>query len=219
MATRNSQSPRSTNNRGGSKAKNQIVAMLKGDHKKVKKAFKEFEKLDPQEDRESCEALVEQTLAEIEVHAQLEEQIFYPAVRGAIDEQDLIDEAEVEHMTAKVLIEQLKGMDAEDEKFAATFKVLGEYINHHVQEEEGEMFKKLTASGAEWDSVLEEMQAQRMQLMEEKGLPAEDEQADSVDRAQASRRAGLSAGARRGEAEARPQAKSPSRKSSPSEKE
>jgi hypothetical protein len=147
--------------------------MLKADHKKVKKAFKDFEKLDPQEDAESCKALVEQTCAELEVHAQLEEQVFYPAARSAMKEDDLIDEAEVEHMSAKVLIDQLKGMSEDDEKYAATFKVLGEYVNHHVQEEEGEIFKKMTQPDVDWDSVLDDMQQQRMRLLEEKGLPAE----------------------------------------------
>ena len=163
MATRSSSSQ--GKGRGASGAKGKIVAMLKADHKKVKKAFKDFEKMDPQEDPEQCQALVQQTLAEVEVHAELEEQMFYPAARGAIEEEDLIDEAEVEHMTAKVLIGQLKGMGPDEEKYAATFKVLGEYMNHHIQEEEGEMFKQIGAKGAEWDTVLEEMLAQREQLL------------------------------------------------------
>jgi hypothetical protein len=156
-------------------SKNQIIEMLKADHKKVKKAFKDFEKLDPQEDPDTCQSIVEQTCADLEVHSELEEQIFYPAARGALKEADLVDEAEVEHMTTKVLIEQLKGMDTEDEKFAATFKVLGEYINHHVKEEENEMFKQLTRPGVDWDDVLEQMQTHRAQLLEEHGMPAEDE--------------------------------------------
>lgn len=211
MATRNSSSRGAGGSRGSS-PKSQIVAMLKADHKKVKKAFKDFEKMDPQEDPESCRALVEQTLAEIEVHAELEEQIFYPAARGAVKEEDLLDEAEVEHMTAKVLIEQLKGMGPEQEKYAATFKVLGEYINHHVQEEEGEIFKQLGNSGAEWEMVLEEMQSQRMQLMEQKGLPADGEEAGAEEPTRSGRGAGRAAASRRAgtgsEAEARPQASS-----------
>jgi hemerythrin-like domain-containing protein len=212
MATRDS------SGRGASGAKNQIIAMLKADHKKVKKAFKDFEKMDPEEDPQGCQALVEQTLAEIEVHAELEEQIFYPAARGAVKEEDLIDEAEVEHMTAKVLIGQLKGMGPDDEKYAATFKVLGEYLSHHIQEEEGEIFRQLTQAGAEWDTVLQEMQAQREQLMEEKGLPAEGEEAQAETTGAGAGRAGASArmGARGG-AEARPQAASkPSKSSKPS---
>jgi len=206
MATRNS---------SGSGAKNKIVAMLKADHKKVKQALKDFEKIDPEEDPQACQALVEQTLAEIEVHAELEEQLFYPAARGAIDDEELIDEAEVEHMTAKVLIGQLKGMGPEDEKYAATFKVLGEYLKHHIEEEEGEMFRKLSQSGAEWDTVLEEMQTQREQLMQEKGLPAESAEAEVEAEGSRSRATGAAVrtGARSG-GEARPQAASRASKSS-----
>jgi hypothetical protein len=216
MATRNASS-RSSSGRSASGAKNKIIAMLKSDHKKVKKAFKDFQKMDPQEDPQACRALVERTLAEVEVHAELEEQMFYPAARGAIKDEDLIDEAEVEHMTAKVLIEQLKGMGPDDEKYAATFKVLGEYLNHHIQEEEGEMFKQLGAQGAEWDTVLEEMQAQREQLLREKGLPAEGEEGvgqaagSSAGRTSAAARSGM-----RGAGEVRPQAASRSSRSSKS---
>lgn len=218
MATRSS-STRSTSGRGRNTPKNQIIEMLKADHKKVKKAFKEFEKLDPQEEPERCQELVQQTLAEIEVHAQLEEQVFYPAAREAIKEEDLIDEAEVEHMTAKVLIEQLKGMNAEDEKFAASFKVLGEYINHHVKEEEGEMFEQMTRSGVDWESVLQQMQEQRVMLLEEKGLPPEGE-AEEAEGAMSGLRSAASAGrgSARGAGESRPQASSRSSKSG-SEKE
>lgn len=216
MATRNTASSSSGKGRGS--AKTQIVEMLKADHKKVKKAFKDFEKLDPQEDPERAQALVEQTLADVEVHAELEEQVFYPAARQAIKDQELLEEAEVEHMTAKVLIEQLKGMSAEDEKFAATFKVLGEYINHHVKEEEGEMFEQITGRGVDWDQVLEQMQMRRMELMQEKGMPMEDEEMEAS--AAASPR-GSSSAARgaRGEAESRPQASGKRSGSAGSEKE
>jgi hypothetical protein len=218
MPTTRTSTSRSTASAGRSSAKTQIVAMLKADHKKVKKAFKDFEKLDVQEDGDQAEAIVEQTLNDIEIHAQLEEQIFYPAARGAMKEADLIEEAEVEHMTVKVLIEQLKTMNADSEKFAATFKVLGEYIDHHVKEEEGEMFKKLTRPGVDWDSVLEEMQTQRMQLMEERGMPMEDEM-ESSEASSGGSRGAKSARSSRSQGESRPQASSRSSKSSSSEKE
>jgi hemerythrin-like domain-containing protein len=192
--------------RGGAAARNKIIAMLKADHKKVKQAFKDFEKLDAEDDPDSCQALVQQTCAELEVHAELEEQVFYPAARSAMKEDDLIDEAEVEHMTAKVLIGQLKGMNAEDEKYAATFKVLGEYINHHVKEEEGEIFKKMTQPDVDWSSVLDRMQQQRMQLLEEKGLPAEPE-AETRMSARTPAGGAMRSGVR-GESQARPQAAS-----------
>jgi hemerythrin-like domain-containing protein len=219
MGTRETSS-RSTSGSRASSAKNQILSMLKADHKKVRKAFKDFEKMDPQEDPDGCVDLVEQTLQDIELHAELEEQLFYPAVRGAIKEEDLIDEAEVEHMTAKVLMQQLKSLQPEDEKFAATFKVLGEYLNHHIEEEEGQMFKSLTSS-TDWDALLEEMQSQREQLMQKMGMgegqqEAEGEEATSV---MPSAAGGASRGAARPQqSEARPQARE-SKGSSSSEKE
>jgi hypothetical protein len=159
-----------------STAKTQIVDMLKADHQKVKKAFKDFEKLDPETEAEQAEALVAQTLIDIETHATLEEEIFYPQAREAVTEEDLIDEAEVEHMTVKVLIEQLKGMSAKDEKFAASFKVLGEYIDHHVKEEENEMFKRLIGTDVDWDRTLAEMEDRRAELLEATGT--QDEESD-----------------------------------------
>jgi len=144
-----------------------IIEMLKADHKKVKKAFGDFEKLDAQEDSEQCQAIVEQTLGDLQVHATLEEELFYPAARSCLSDEDLIDEAEVEHMTVKVLIEQLKNMAPEDDKYAAMFKVLGEYIKHHVKEEEGELFPKLSRAKFDWDNLHGEMVSRRSELEQE----------------------------------------------------
>jgi len=115
------------------------IALLMEDHEYVKKAFRAFEKMD-QEDQP---ALVKQVCAALKVHTRIEEEIFYPAVRKAIKDPDLMNEAEVEHDSAKSLIRQLERMKPSDPKFAATFTVLGEYVNHHVKEEEEEMFPKV----------------------------------------------------------------------------
>ena len=219
MATRNTTGS-AGGSRGASGAKNQILAMLKADHKKVRKAFKDFEKMDPHEDPDECMDLVEQTLQDIELHAELEEQLFYPAARGAIKEEDLIDEAEVEHMTAKVLMEQLKAMQPEDEKFAATFKVLGEYLNHHIEEEEGQIFKSLTSS-TDWEALLEEMQSQREQLMQKMGMGegaqerGEEGEEASGRTAGAGAQGGAARGGSRSQGEARPQARETKGSSSP----
>ncbi len=158
----------STASRGSSaSARNEAIEMLKADHKRVKKAFRDFEKLDPNEDAEQCQAIVEQVCAELTVHARLEEECFYPAARGALEEPDLIDEAEVEHQSAKDLIAQLQGMGPGDDKYAAKFTVLGEYINHHVKEEEGEMFPQLSRAKLDWDALLQEMTDRRAELMHE----------------------------------------------------
>ena len=86
--------------------------------------------------------MVRKICNELTVHAQIEEEIFYPAVRKAIDDGDLMDEALVEHAGAKELISQLEAMDPEDELYDAKVTVLGEQIDHHVKEEEGEMFPR-----------------------------------------------------------------------------
>ena len=108
------------------------------DHEYVKTAFRAFEKMD----EEDQPALVKQVLQALKVHTRIEEEVFYPAVRKAIKDEDLMNEAEVEHDSAKVLIRQLERMKPSNPKFAATFTVLGEYVNHHVKEEESEMFPK-----------------------------------------------------------------------------
>jgi hemerythrin superfamily protein len=156
-----------------------IIEMLKEDHERVRAMFEEFEGLDPEEDREAMQAIVEQTCAELEVHATLEEELFYPQVREALEEADIVDEAEVEHQSARDLIEQLKALAPDDAKYAATFKVLGEYVNHHVEEEEGEMFKQVKkAKALDLEAMAEEAKTRKAQLMAEMGLATEDEAAE-----------------------------------------
>jgi hypothetical protein len=116
------------------------LKLLKQDHDKVKKAFKKFEKMDPESS--AAQQLAAQTIADLKLHTQVEEEIFYPALRQALEEDDLLNEAVVEHKSAKLLIQDLESMDASDPMFAATFTVLGEYVDHHVKEEEGEMFRE-----------------------------------------------------------------------------
>ena len=162
--------PSRTNSRAVSNARNEVLETLKEDHKRVKKAYRDFTKLDVEEDPERCEALVRQVLADLQVHATLEEELLYPAARDAINEPDLIDEAEVEHESAKALIAQLNSMDVDDDKFAARFTVLCEYVMHHVKEEEGELFQQLQSARLDWETIAREMRERRAEL-----LPAESE--------------------------------------------
>jgi hemerythrin-like domain-containing protein len=200
--------------RNNSAARNEIIEELKEDHNRVRAAFRAAQKLDAEEDGEELKEIVDQTCAELEIHAQLEEELFYPAAREALKEPDLVDEAEVEHNSAKALIAQLREMSPEDEKYAATFKVLGEYVNHHIKEEENEMFPGLQGrSGAEWEQVQQQMETRREQLMSEMGLMQEADEADETEE-EASEGTGSRAGAARGgrsssrggRAEERPQA-------------
>jgi hemerythrin superfamily protein len=147
-------------------ARTEMLNMLKQEHKKVKKAFQDFERLD-KEASEQCQALVMQTCSDLALHAALEEEVFYPAIRGSLREQSLIDEAEVEHACAKTLIADLQQMAPEDRAYAATFKVLGEYVQHHIKEEESEIFPQLTRAKLDWDSLEQQMTMRRQALAAE----------------------------------------------------
>jgi hemerythrin superfamily protein len=141
------------------------IDLLKDDHDKVKKAFKEFEKMD-RSDTETCRQLVRSVCEDLRVHTTLEEEIFYPAVREAIDDEDIMNEASVEHETAKTLIEQLENMEPDDPNYHATFTVLGEYDLHHVKEEEGEMFPQAKkAEGLDLEALGEQMRARKEELV------------------------------------------------------
>lgn len=161
---------RQTARRSASSLRESVLEMLKDDHKRVKKAFRDFEKLDPHEEPERAAEIVEQTCSELEVHAQLEEEIFYPAVRENISEADLVTEAEVEHKSAKQLIADIRNLSPDDEKYAASFTVLGEYVKHHIREEEQEMFAQLERAKIDWGGLLEAMQSRRDELMGEHGM-------------------------------------------------
>ena len=144
----------------------EALDMLKHDHDKVEKAFKEFEKMD-HGDAESCRKLVMQTCEDLKVHTTLEEEIFYPALREALDDDDLLNEAAVEHETAKMLIDQLENMPEDDPNFNATFTVLGEYVRHHIGEEESEMFPAARKSEVDFPALAERMRRRREQLVGE----------------------------------------------------
>jgi hemerythrin-like domain-containing protein len=144
-----------------------VLTLLKEDHDKVKEAFEKFEKMD-RSDLETCRQVVESVCADLRVHTMLEEEIVYPALREAIDDDDLMNEAGVEHETAKTLIEQLEGMEPDDPNYFATFTVLGEYVMHHVEEEEGEMFPQARkAKDLDLAALGEELKARKEELTAE----------------------------------------------------
>src|SRR5436190_1992523 len=117
--------------------------LLAADHKSVKALFQAFKKLKEREGADDEKAdLVQQICDELTVHATIEEEIFYPAVREGIEDQDLMDEADVEHAGVKDLIAQLESASPDDDHYDAKVTVLGEMVDHHVKEEEGEIFPK-----------------------------------------------------------------------------
>jgi hemerythrin superfamily protein len=144
------------------------VQLLTADHKEVKGLFDRYQKLvDDEAGTQERQALAEQICAMLTVHSTIEEEIFYPAAREALDEQDLLDEAEVEHATAKDLIAQIEGMSPDDDLYDAKVTVLGEYIDHHVKEEEGEMFLKCKKADMDLEALGAELDARKTELMEE----------------------------------------------------
>lgn len=126
-----------------------VVAMLKEDHKKVKELFEEFESA---EGRERAE-IAATAILELEVHAELEEKLIYPAIRQEIEEDDLMNEAIEEHHLVHILMKELKKLKPNDETFQAKFKVLGELVKHHIEEEEGEMLPKAEKSDIDWETL------------------------------------------------------------------
>jgi hemerythrin superfamily protein len=142
----------------------EAIDMLKQDHDKVEKAFKEFEKID-RADTQTCRELVMSVCEDLKVHTTLEEEIFYPAVREAIEDEDIMNEAQVEHDSAKELIGQLEGMKPDDPMYAAIFTVLGEYVQHHIKEEESEMFPQAKKSELDLMALAEQIAARKEELM------------------------------------------------------
>jgi hemerythrin-like domain-containing protein len=172
MATKK-QAKKSTRSKEQDSSGKNAIEMLREDHEKVQQMFEEFEDL---KDSEEKGDLVELACMELTIHAQLEEEIFYPAVRDALDDEDLIDEAEVEHESAKALIAQLQEMGPDDDKFDAKFKVLGEYVNHHIDEEQDELFPKVEESDVDLEALGEQMAQRKAELtgeQEEEAAEAE----------------------------------------------
>jgi hypothetical protein len=149
------------------------IALLKDDHKKVKKMFKDFDKLKEKGTEAQKSELVRNICTELTVHTQIEEEIFYPAVRKAVDDKDLMDEAEVEHASAKDLIKQIQGMRPSDDYYDAKVTVLGEYVDHHVEEEQNEMFKKARKAKVDMEKLGKKMATRKRAILRELEAPAE----------------------------------------------
>jgi hypothetical protein len=161
-------SPRRTARRSPRRARNDAISLLKDDHRRVRALFERFERTRG-EDRK--ERLATQICDELKVHTQLEEEIFYPAVREAIEDQEIMNEADVEHASAKDLILQIEASSPADDRYDALVKVLGEYVMHHVKEEEREMFKEARAAGLDLADLGAQLQERKRALVS--GSPGE----------------------------------------------
>ncbi len=148
------------------------TGLLKKDHKKVSAIFSKWEESEDDTERAT---LMQQAILELKVHTALEEELFYPEVRKALEEDaELLDEAEEEHHVAKVLIEEIEEIGLEGDGAHAKFQVLAENVRHHIKEEEGEMFPKIEDEdfNAELvDQLMERKQALMSEVGEEMGMP------------------------------------------------
>ncbi|MDP3174678.1 MAG: hemerythrin domain-containing protein [Phenylobacterium sp.] len=145
------------------------ITLLKADHREVDAWFDEYEQLEA--DAEKL-ALFNKIALALKVHTRIEEEIFYPEVRGAV-EDDMLDEAYVEHDGAKKLIAEIEAMQPSEEYYDAKVKVLGEYIKHHVKEEEqpGGIFAQAKKGDEDLDAMGERMKARKEELMAEMAKP------------------------------------------------
>jgi hemerythrin superfamily protein len=140
--------------------KQDAIALLKADHRKVEELFERFENARGDDGKQK---VARDICLELTVHAQIEEEIFYPACEGKIA-QDLLEEAYVEHDGAKVLIAEIEAGSPSDEYYDAKVKVLSEQIEHHVEEEEKEMFPMVKKSGLDLAALGQEMAGRKEEL-------------------------------------------------------
>jgi hemerythrin superfamily protein len=176
MATAKKAPAKKTSNKTAStSATPDAIKLLTADHREVKTLFQQYQGLvDHEAEDDEKQALAQQICQMLTVHAQIEEELFYPAAQESIKEAELVDEANVEHASAKDLIAQLESSDPSDKLFDAKVKVLGEYIDHHVKEEEGEMFPQARRAKMDLQALGEQLAQRKQALMEEMGIGEED---------------------------------------------
>ena len=149
--------------------------LLKADHEKVKSLFREFDSIkdddDDDEDERKSE-LVDEICYELTLHTMIEEEIFYPVVRAAIDDDDMMDEADIEHAGARELISQLEVMYPGDDHFDATVTVLGEEVSHHIDKEESDIFAAARSAGIDLEGLAEQLSTRKEELDEDLSAPA-----------------------------------------------
>jgi hemerythrin superfamily protein len=148
----------------GTKRPADAIKILKDDHREVRKMFDAFDKTD---DDAKKQELADQICKALTVHAQIEEEIFYPAAYQALDEDgdDMVDEAQIEHASAKDLIAQIRAGKVGEPLFDAKVTVLGEYVRHHVEEEESELFPECRASDMDLKALGAALAARKQELM------------------------------------------------------
>jgi len=149
------------------KHENDAFALLKKDHDTVKELFSDFEEAETLRQKKK---IVADTIMELKIHATIEEEIFYPALRKHKVDMDLLNEADEEHHVAKLLVAELEQMDGTEQHYGAKYTVLAENIKHHIKEEEGELFPKARKTDLDFVALGKQLLARKQQL-KKSGVP------------------------------------------------
>lgn len=155
---------RSTAQRSG---RGDAISLLKADHREVSDLLRQFKRVDS--DSRRMAEIVGKICTALTVHSEIEEELFYPAAREALKDGEIIDEAEVEHASIKSLVDQLRRADPQDEQYRARVIVLGEYVMHHVREEEGKIFPKIQRARIDLKEIGRELGERKQELMRTNG--------------------------------------------------
>lgn len=172
---RPSSPPPSREARAANEDASDALELLAADHDRAQRLFDRYTELvsaEPDDDDERARVVGEICLL-LTVHAQIEEEFFYPAARRALDEEDLVDEAEVEHDSVRELVEELQAMEPLDERYDERVRLLEESFGHHASEEERELFPQVRGSGIDLETLGEQMAARREDLLAELGEPGD----------------------------------------------
>lgn len=169
-STSQSRPGRTTRTRSSAKGKSgqqDAIKLLTNDHDEVEKLFRQFQK--SKKDGARKAEIVRQICTALTVHAEIEEEIFYPAMRDALAEKDesMMDEAAIEHETIRNLVEEIEDAGEDDDMLSARVKVLCEYVTHHVKEEEEKIFPKAKKARLDLEALGAELAERKAELMEE----------------------------------------------------
>ena len=164
MPATKTRTARNDSKSGATSKPTDAIALLTQDHREVAKYFEDYEKLE--NDQEKA-ALAEKICLALEVHMAIEEELFYPAARRETGDDDLLDEAAVEHQEVKQLVAEIEAMKVGDELYDAKVKVVGENVAHHVEEEETKLFPMTRKTDLDLDEIGRKLAQRKAELMAE----------------------------------------------------
>lgn len=160
-------------------ARDEVLGLLRHDFHRVLHDFREFERLAAEDAGRACLRVVQRTFAELKVIAAVEEQLLYPAVRDALQGTDLIDQSEIEHACIRRLMDQLEEAEPDRAGYPKEFRILGEHVRLHVQDEQQELFPALKGAAADWERLCADVRSCRTEMAEDLGIPQLAQSADT----------------------------------------